>query len=265
VPAADLIRSITADPSLTTTLLVASRIAAFVLVAPGFNLRVVPIRIRLLLAVLLTVASTGNVSAAVAVDSTLMPELLVHQAVVGVSLGIVPAVMIWGLQVAASTSQGLTGLGGFGAPEAGPDELLSGSAAERLLLMTTLAVYFAAGGHRQLVQAVLLSFQWLGPHEQLSLTSTQELVIGLLSQSFAIGVRTMCPIIASLSISLLALAIVNRVLPQVGYFAVGMSIQALVLLGSMLLFLGGIAWMWDTELFNVAERVQLAWQQLAAH
>lgn len=257
--------SLIIDPRVATVLLVAARVSALVAVAPGLSLRIVPLRIRALLTLLLTTAAVGSLTEPVSVKSSMLPELLLHQAVVGASLGLVPAVMIWGVQLASSTSQGLTGLPGFGVQDPSGDSAFNGSAAERFLVVTTLAVFFAAGGHRQLIQAVLLSFHWLGPAAYVPLESTRELVIGVFAQSFALGVRSLSPIIASLTMSLLALACVNRILPQVGYFAMGMSVQVLVLLGSLMVFLGSVVWLWDGDLPLATERLQTAWQQLLSH
>ena len=92
----------------------------------------------------------------------------------------------------------------------------------------------------------------------------ESLGIDLLAQAFALGVRALSPLIVALVFSMIAFAAIHRVLPQLGYFAVGMNVQVLVLLGSVVLFLGVIGWWIDGELATVTERAQLAWKHVLA-
>ena len=128
-------------------------------------------------------------------------------------------------------------------------------------MITTLAVFFACSGHRLVFQSVLESFNWLPPGSPTPLTSVSEMLLDMLSASFELGVRAMSPIAASLAVGLLALAALNRFLPQLGYFAVGMSVQTIVLIGTLFLFGGSVVWMLESSFVRAPDFVQSAWQQ----
>ncbi len=251
-----------AELHLSTLLLITTRIAAIVLVAPGLGARIVPWRARLLLVALLAVPAFCVSPVTEPIEPTLLPQLMLHEAVVGLSLGMVPAVMIWGLQVALQPLQGLTGLPGVTSGGSPGDDLMQSAPLERFFCITVLALFFLAGGHRQLIQAMFESFRWLPPGHYVPLDSASELIIDLLAQGFALGVRALSPIIVALLFSMIAFAAVNRILPQLGYFAVGMNVQVLVLLGSVVLFLGVMGWLVDGEFATATERAQLAWKRV---
>ena len=245
-------------------LLIAVRIAALGMVAPGFSSWSIPWRIRILLVGLLVLpVFCVWQGAPFSFEASLLPNLLLHEAVVGISLGVVPAVMVWGLQLAVQSVHGLSGLPGVTGGEPADTDLAHASALNRFFSMTVLAVFFSTGGHRQLVQAVLESFQWLPPGQYAPLDQAYELLLDLFAQSFALGARAVSPIVVALSISWLAFATMNRILPQLGYFVVGLNLQVLVLLGSLILFLGAVGWVLEGEFANITQTIGPLWDRLA--
>ena len=134
---------------------------------------------------------------------------------------------------------------------------------QRLFCILVLAIFFLSSGHRVVIQTLLDSFTWLPAGSYSPLTSTRLVIVDLLSASFELGVRAMSPIAASLAIGLLALAAINRIIPQVGYFAVGMSIQTAVLFGSLILCVGGIVWFLENSFATTPDSFRMAWHSIA--
>jgi flagellar biosynthetic protein FliR len=246
---------------LATTIFVLARVSALVLIVPGFSHAVVPWRVRILVIVLLVIPILCVVQPCDEglVSVTTIPSLLAHELVVGVSLGLVPAAVVWGLQVAVQAMHGMTGLPG--AAEAA-DHRGADAPLQSLLMMTVLTVFFVSSGHREVFQSVLNSFNWLPPGSFTPLQSVRGMIVDLLSASFALGVRAMSPIAASLAIGLMTLAAINRIIPQFGYFAVGMSVQTLVLLGSLVIFMGGVVLLLEHSFLGAPESVRLVWEEL---
>lgn len=240
--------------TLVTISYVVARLSGMVFIVPGLSSRLVSWRIRGLLIVLLT-ATTVSVLPPVttSVDPTRFVMGFAHELMVGLSLGLAPAVMVWGLQLAAQSVSGMTGL-----PTGTevPDSVTADGALSRFLTITALTVFFASGGCRHSVQAVLMSFEWLPPGESTNLAFEFAFLMDVLTQSFALGVRVISPIGVSLFASLMTLTVINRVIPQMGYLAMGMSTQNLVLLGSLTLFLGGMGWFLETEFAAAPLRVR---------
>jgi len=245
---------------LATALLVASRVAALVVIVPGLSSRVVPWRLRLMLLVLLTVPVLCVVSPCT--DGTVEPArfitLLIREISIGISLALVPAVLMFGLQLATESLQGMTGLPGGPSESEGLGERL-GDGVSRLFFLVALTVFFASSGHRILLQALLDSFSWMPVGSVSSLATTKEILIDLFSQSFQLGVRAVAPLAGSLAVGLFVLAAINRVIPQLGYFAVGMSIQNTILCASLVIFLGGIGLFLEAGFESTIDMWQSNW------
>ncbi len=255
-----------ANFQLSTFLLVTTRVAALVFLTPGWGARFVPWRARLLLVGLLDVSAYSVAqSTAVSFDLALLPKLLIHEAIVGFSLALVPALILWAVQMALQPTQGLTGLAGVAGDDSVSGDFQQAAATERFFVITVVAIFFSVGGHRQLVRAVLDSFRWLPPGEYVSAQHVSGLIVDLLSQSFALGVRAVSPLVVALLLGLTAFAAINRLLPQLSYFAVGMNLQVLVLLASLVIFFGAIGWLIEGELATATLRIQLAWKSMVQH
>ena len=224
--------------SIILTLLVLTRVTALVLVVPGLNLQVVSLHIRVaLIGLLSVVARSTMVADSDTLDYSNAGLAIAQEAVIGCSLALVPAIMIWGTQLAAGTLRGLTGLpgdtnGGFGGTGNSP--------ISQLLLASSTLVFFISGGHRQVVQGLIDSFAWFPAGQPARIQSAQQLLIDMLGQSFALGVRSISPIVLALLISLLAIGGLNRLVPQLSYFAVGMSFQAMVLVAALVVLVGAV-------------------------
>ena len=248
----------------TTAALVVTRIAAVMLCVPGVSQQWVPWRIRLLLIASLAVPVLCVIPPVPLEEQNhAIGALLVHEAMVGISLSLVPAAILFGLQISVQAVQGMTGL-----PEAAAGQssnLATGSSLHRLMMITALAVFFTSSGHRVVFQSVLESFQWLPPGGYRPFESTSELFLDLLATSFRLGVRAMAPIGLSLTISLIAVAAINRLLPQLGYFAVGMSVQAMAMFAALVLLSGTCVWFLDNSFANADLNPRLAWQLLESN
>ncbi len=248
---------------LTTTALVITRIAAMLLCIPGVSNRFITWRVRLMVIAALCVPVLCVIPPSDVDQGSSFVSLVFHEAIVGISLSLVPAALVFGLQTSVQAIQGMTGLpDGLGSASSEPLNGNGGSSLGRLMLITCLAVFFVSSGHRVVFQSVLESFEWLPPGSHRPLDSVSDLLLDLLSASFRFGVRAMTPIGLSLGISLLAVAAVSRVLPQVSYFAVGMSVQAVSLFASLFLFGGAIVWSLDNSFATSADSAKSAWQQV---
>ena len=236
--------------SLTTVLLVVARVAGLVTIAPGLQNRFVPWRIRIALIALLAlpIATMLPVYSSTPTSSANLWMLLLQEAALGLSLGLAPTVLLYGLQLTAESLQGMTGL----PVDSGPHT--SGNSLSRLLFIFGLTVFFAGSGHRFVFEALLQSFLRQPVGQSFDVASTKDLFLELFRHSFYLGVQTMTPIAVALGISLLAIAALNRILPLFSYFAVGMSIQTCVLLSSLVILLGALGIGLETNMLALFDR-----------
>jgi len=106
----------------------------------------------------------------------------------------------------------------------------------RFFLFTFYAVFFATGGAEVFVSALYKSFEALPPgHLNLS-PSLFKLLVEDSSLIFSLGFQMAFPFLFALFLTNLALALVNRLIPQINVFIVGLPLQLFV--GLLLLAIG---------------------------
>jgi flagellar biosynthetic protein FliR len=81
-------------------------------------------------------------------------------------------------------------------------------------------------------------------------------LINILSQSFALGIRAAAPILAAMLLSNLVLGLISRTLPQINVIAVGLGLNSLLALGVLCLSIGAVAWTFQEPTADVMQQVQ---------
>jgi flagellar biosynthesis protein FliR len=232
--------------------LVLARTGGLVMTAPIFGHRAIPLRVRVLLAVALSLLVTS-----VSLGTSLPPIdglgalglLLANEALVGALLGIGVSILLSGVQVTGQLAAQLSGvsLGEVFNPESGENI----SAISQLFTMLVLAVFVALGGHRLMTESLLDTFAWAPPgHANLGHSYT-EVLSGIVSQSFSLGIRAAAPIAVALLISTLVIGLISRTLPQLNIMAVGLGLNSLVVLGLLFVSVGVVAWTFEEPMVDV--------------
>src|SRR5690606_40465510 len=111
-----------------------------------------------------------------------------------------------------------------------------------LIQYATLALFVVLGGHRLIVGALLETFVWAPPGQAFYGREFTEVIIGLMTQSFQLGIRAAAPMMIALLLATLVLGLVSRTLPQINVIAVGFGLNSLVTIGGLMLTMGIIAW-----------------------
>ncbi len=162
------------------------------------------------------------------VDWTLAIALL-REVVLGLALCLGFVVLLAGLFFAGAF---LSQLSGINFPEtADPQQRGSGeNSLQRYLSWFALAVFLISSGHRQLVESLIDSFDWVPLGDSLPLVAPVPLAGEMLTQCFQSGLRVAAPVAFCLMVSSLLVAILARTLPSLGAFGVGIGVNLLVLL-----------------------------------
>lgn len=204
------------------------RIGGMLAVAPVFAGRMVPTRVRIILAVALTWAIVPGLAPAPAVDPLSAQGLLitVQQLLIGVSMGFVFQ-MVFGVLVIAGQSMSV----GMGLGFAAIVDPLSGVQVPVLSqfysILATL-LFLALNGHLLLIQVLANSFHRL-PVGPLGLDrGALWQLVGWGTQMFAGAVVVALPAMISLILVNLAFGMVTRAAPQMNIFAVGFPVTILV-------------------------------------
>src|SRR5262249_4131687 len=105
-----------------------------------------------------------------------------------------------------------------------------------------------AGGHRQVMEALLDTFVTIPPGQATLPTDLVETFTNLLTQSFTLAIRAAAPTMTALLLATLVLGLTSRALPQLNVMTAGLGLNALVALGTLSLTLGVAAWAFQEQL-----------------
>src|SRR6478609_7671676 len=157
-------------PALAATfMLVFARVGAMVMLLPGFGEANIPARIKLGIALLLTLIILPLHRAAYQIDMQSMTSLVVlmfHEIIIGVVLGATARVTLSALQVAGSVIAQQLGLGFVTSvdPTQGQQGLLIGN----FLTILGLTLLFATDSHHLVIAALNESYSIFSPGEAMA-------------------------------------------------------------------------------------------------
>ncbi len=217
--------------------LVAARCGGVFLVAPVFAHPAVPVRLRLAMAVVMSLAVAGPLTAGAAwVPSSAweMSLALVLEAAIGAAIGYLAHLVFVGVELAAAHVGQQMGLGlgeVFHPLHAG-----SSQAVTRLLQMTAVVIFLAIGGHRMLISALLGTFEALPAgfgrvgHGGAwpSCPAVLKAATMMLAASFVLAVKLAAPVLAAILMTTAAAGLIQRTLPQLNVLTVGLPVRAML-------------------------------------
>lgn len=204
---------------------------------PVLGQRVVPARIRVALALLVTVAAQASLPEmpVVPLDSAAAVMLTVQQVVIGLTLGFAVRVVFAAVEFAGELvglQMGLNYAGFFDPVSAG-----QGTASGRLFGTLVAFLFIILNGHLLVIATLVQSFQPfpVGPEPFAFLRTLQPQAWG--AEIFRLGLWMALPLVAMLLFVNLVLGVISRVAPQINIFAVGFPVTLGVGLVGMLLTL----------------------------
>src|SRR3984957_15356663 len=226
-----------------TYLLVFSRVGAMVMLLPAIGERGVPARVRLMLALAIAVALTPQVQSnypAVSPQSTVSLVIMIAQEVTaGVLVGSMARIIMSALQVAGYLIATQTGLAY--AQTIDPTQNTQGAVVGNFMSLLGTTLIFATNLHHLAIGAISGSYRLLPPGGHLPTGDMAQLVIELVSGSFALGFQLAAPFLVFGFAVYAGLGVLARLMPQLQIFFVAVPINILAgfvimmaLLGSMI-------------------------------
>ena len=224
------------------------RISAFLLAAPFFSIRSVTVRIRVLLALLLTwmiypLTSWPTLDPFSAIG---LKEIF-NQVFIGVLMGLILQVVNAALVVggqAISASMGL-GMANMVDPNMGNVPVIS-----QFLIICSTLLFLGLGGHVLVITMLLESFKLLPIGDMIGTQALLQLVVQWSGMIFLGAVLLAMPILVSLLFINLGLGVITRAAPALNIFAVGFP--AMILAGIILLAM---------SMNSIGFRIQWLWRQ----
>ena len=219
-------------------LLVFARLGAAIMLFPGFGSNVVLVRARLALAVavafVLMPALAGRLPKMPA-DPTGMTLLLAGEVTIGLFFGLLMHTLSSALDLAGNAigySMGLTNVFTYDPITEQPSQLIPG-----FLNLMAITMIFVTDTHHLMLRAVVDSYALFVPGQALPVDDMSATLVRTLSASFVVGLKLAAPSIIFAMTFNTGLALLNRLVPQVQVFFVGMPIHILAGLGVLTLAL----------------------------
>jgi flagellar biosynthetic protein FliR len=226
-----------------TYLLVFSRVGAMMMLLPGFATMGVPARVRLVLALAISIALTPtvqNLYPAIAPSTAVQLGLLIAQEVTyGLLVGAMASIIMSALQVAGFLISSQIGLSY--AQTIDPTQNTQGAVVGNFMSLLGVVAIFATDMHHLAIGAIAGSYRMLPPGGHLPTSDMAQLAIQLVSGSFALGFQLAAPFLVFGFAVYAGLGVLARLMPQLQIFFIAVPINILagfvimlVLLGSMI-------------------------------
>ncbi len=228
-------------------LLVFARLSVVFLLLPGISAAYVPVRLRLLFAVMVTMLVLPLV------HSTLPPQpanaaglvgLVATEAIIGGFLGAVVQTIMAALELAGQMISTATGMANAMVDDPVTEE--QSSIIIGLLNLTAVAIIFISGVHHFMLMAMVDSYNLFAPGAPLFALDMLNMVARLLDDAFYMGIRLAAPFLVFEMVFQIASGILARLSPQLNVFFVvlplqiilGLSILMVALPTLILIFMG---------------------------
>ena len=238
-------------------LFVSARVSGLVLIAPGFGAGTVPMRVRALFILALSLL----IAPLQAVDSLATPAnlgqlvwLMGNEIGVGVLLGTGINMIFSAAQLAGQIIGFMSGM--QAADIYNPSLGASVPLMAQMLDMMMVAIFVAIGGHQMAIGALIDTFQSM-PVTQVHWEAGSTLVVvEILSSAFVLGIKIAAPVVVTMLTSLLVLGLIGRALPQMNLQQIGFSLNGLVALFVLAMSLGGGLIWFEDELFHTLDHLR---------
>jgi flagellar biosynthesis protein FliR len=232
--------------------LVFVRVGAIVMLIPGIGESAVPPRIRLAFALVLSLALTPVVSAALPAIPPAASGLggqIIKEALIGLMIGTLLRLFLSSLAVAGEVISLQTTLS-F-AQTSNPLQAQPGTALAAFLSLMGVVLLFAADLHHLFIGAIVRSYTVFPAVRPLPVADAATLAGRTVAESFALGLQLAAPVVVFSLIVNVGAGLIGRIMPQFQVFFAATPVAVLGGLSVFALSLGvmGLVWVERYETF----------------
>jgi flagellar biosynthetic protein FliR len=231
------------------------RVSAFLLASPFFSLRAVNVRVRVLLAALLTLMIYPLVDWPIIEPySAAGLREIFNQILIGTVMGMILQIVSGALVVggqAVSAAMGL-GMANMIDPNMGNVPVIS-----QFFIICSTLIFMGMGGHVLVISLILESFKSLPIGQMIAPDMLMAVLLQWSSMLFLGALLLALPIMVSLLFINIGVGVITRAAPALNIFAVGfpaMIMAGLVLLAASMSTIGyRIQWLWRQSFYVVGQ------------
>jgi len=233
-------------------ILMVARIGTMVMLLPGVGELSVPVRVRLVIALLLTGVLFPLHRAGYTIDPRSPGPVLTalgQELLIGMVLGLTARLTISALQVAGSVIAQQLGLGFVTAvdPTQGQQGLIVGN----FLTLLGVTLIFATDLHHMVIAGLHDSFRLFAPGEVPQVGDVSSLVTRIVGDAFRVGIQLSAPFLVFGLVFNVALGVLSRLMPQMQVYFVAVPASIIIgflvllivvgaMMGSFLGYVGGV-------------------------
>ncbi|WP_374349749.1 flagellar biosynthetic protein FliR [Chitinimonas sp.] len=213
------------------------RILAIFAVDPFYSSRTIPVRIRVGLALALSILLSTSLPPMPHIEpvSPLGILIIIQQIIIGLAIGFTMRLIFTAVEMAGHLAGLQMGLGfaSFYDPQHGANTAVVAQFASLL----TLLLFLAMNGHLLVIETLAKSFVWLPITAAPIKLAALELLVKSGGQIFQLGLLLSLPPVAALLITNMSIGVMSRAAPQFNVFAVGFPLTLAIGLASLYLSL----------------------------
>lgn len=227
IPGLDLAQL--ADP-LAGFFLLMLRVGAFLVASPVFGGWFVPLPVRIVAAVCLTLAVSAQVDlpGAEALARVSAVPMMLSELALGLTAGLVLTVLFAAAGMAGDRIANAAGLG-F-AMQVDPSAGGQSPVVAQLLGLVMMMVFLGTDGHLVALRILFDSYRSVPPGHSVPLAVLVATGVGTGTMLFALAAALMLPVVTGLLVLNLAVGVMSRSAPQLNLFSVGFPLALLVVL-----------------------------------
>jgi len=219
--------------------LVLARVSGIILVAPVFSHAAVPIKLRSLVALIISLGAVARMVRPVSAPagSSEMLAGLAAELLVGAGIGYSARLLFAGLEIGAfhiAQQMGLA-LGEV----FNPLTVEAPGIIRSIFGVLAAAIFLLIGGHRDLISALLGSFESIPLGGAVPVRSILTTIVFLLGSSFALALKVAAPVLVAMLLATVAMGMLQKTLPQCNLLTTHLPVRSLlgmvILAGSIVL------------------------------
>jgi flagellar biosynthetic protein FliR len=230
-------------------MLIFARLGAGAMFLPGFSSGTVAMRIRLLFALLLAfilIPTLGPRLPPAPAQPLPLFLLLAGEITIGIFIGMLTQTMVAALDQAGnsiSSAIGLTNMFTFDPIAQQQSQLITG-----FLSLLAVTLVFVTDTHHLMLRALVDSYDLVRPGQPLPSDDLAHTIVRALSAATLMGLRLAAPLLVFSITFNSGLALLNRLVPQVQVFFVGLPVQIFGGLSILLICLPAVMLLFITQL-----------------
>jgi flagellar biosynthetic protein FliR len=213
-------------------LLVVFRIGGLMIYAPVLGSSVIPVRVKVLLALMLgaavypVLAAQHHTAAGLQLSLWTLAPLIAIEVLVGLLIGFLASLPLTSMQIGGVIASQQMGLGFAQLFNPALDE--EADVVVQVLYFMALATFLLSGGLDATLLALLHTFERIPAGGLMMSTDLVTLITGLLVSALELGLRIAAPLLCIIFLETVALGFLSKTVPQLNILSLGFPLRILV-------------------------------------